>query len=119
RLAYVLYAWREFANDEGVEVRAWTTEQMNDDRMIATFSERFTSFSWSQSLGVSGLGDSVAKRNTRAEIGSLDTILDVPTFRARVEEVAAKNAAGAAGDAVRNFLAAWRRREENPREVAG
>jgi hypothetical protein len=51
------------------------------------------------------------KRNIRAEIDALDRLLDVSVFRARVEEVAAK------GDVVViDFLTAWRRREENPRE---
>ena len=68
RLAYLLFMWRDLANDDGAEVRAWTATQMKDDAMIATFAMAFTSYSWSQSIGMAGLGDRVARRNTRANI---------------------------------------------------
>jgi predicted KAP-like P-loop ATPase len=110
-LPFLLLMWRELAADDGEEVKAWTAAQMKDDTTVAAFSKAFTSYSWSQSVGFAGLGDTVAKRNARAEIGALDSLLDVSFFRARVEEVAAK------GDVVAiDFLTAWRRREENPRE---
>jgi hypothetical protein len=92
RLAYLLFRWRELADEEGVEVLAWTTAKMEDDSMIAIFARAFTSHSWSHSLGMAGLGDRVAKRNIRANVDSLDKILDKTTLRSRVEELAAKNA---------------------------
>jgi predicted KAP-like P-loop ATPase len=110
-LPFLLLMWRELAADDGGEVKAWTAAKIKDDAMIAAFAKAFTSYSWSQSLGFAGLGDTVAKRNIRAEIDALDRLSDVSIFRARVEEVAAK------GDiVVSDFLTAWRRREENPRE---
>ncbi|PZA09204.1 NTPase [Rhodopseudomonas palustris] len=115
-LAYLMFAWRELANDDGAEVKAWTVSKMNDDAAIALFAKAFTSYSWSQGLGMAGLGDRVAKRTTRAGIDSIDKILDKDAFRARVEEVAAKNEQEEAGRVVREFLAAWKRRDENPRD---
>jgi predicted KAP-like P-loop ATPase len=115
RLAYLLFMWRDLADDDGAEVKEWTAAQMNDDATIATFAKAFTSYSWSQGLGMAGLGDTVAKRNTRADVDPLDKILDKPTFRGRVEQLAAKNAPDDGGVAISEFLTAWKRHDANPR----
>jgi len=112
RLAYLLFMWRDVANDDGAEVKAWTATQMKDDAMIATFAKAFTTYSWSRSLGLAGLGDTVAKRSTRANVDSLEKILDTTTLRTRMEQLAAKNL-GAVGVEISEFLSAWRRREKN------
>jgi predicted KAP-like P-loop ATPase len=106
RLPYLLFVWHEFAEDEGDEVKAWTAAQMDDDAMIAIFAKAFTSYSWSQSLGIGGMGDTVAQRRIRAQVDSLDKIFDVPTLRKRVEELAASDTA------VNEFLTAWRQRDK-------
>jgi predicted KAP-like P-loop ATPase len=115
RLAQLLFVWRDLAKDDGAEVKAWTTEQFRDDATIATFARAFTAYSWSHSLGMAGLGDTVAKRNTRAGVESLDKVLDLLAFRARVEKLDARNVTDADGAAIRKFIEAWRRQEENPR----
>jgi predicted KAP-like P-loop ATPase len=116
-LAYVLFRWRAFADDEGVEVKAWTASKMEDDAMIATFAKAFTSYSWSQGLGMAGLGDTVAKRNIRANVDALESILDIAKLRARVEQVASSGTLPDSDmDAVRQFLDAWRRHDANPNE---
>jgi hypothetical protein len=116
-LAYLLFRWRDLARDDGVEVRKWTNVQMDDDATTATFAKAFTSYSWSQSLGIDGLGDAVAKRNTRANVDSLDQILDRAKLRARIEDLARAGTLSVGdGDAVREFLNAWRRHDENSRE---
>lgn len=112
RLAYLLFMWRDLAADDGVEVKAWTAAQMNDDAMIATFARAFTSYSWSQGLGMAGLGDTVAKRNTRANVDVLDKILDKHVLRARVEQLATKSVPDDGGIAV--FLSAWKRHDTDP-----
>jgi predicted KAP-like P-loop ATPase len=116
RLAYLLFMWRDLADDDGAEVKAWTATQMKDDAMVATFAKAFTSYSWSQGLGMAGLGDTVAKRNTRANVDPLDKILDKPALRARVEELAAKTAPDDGGAAICEFLSAWKRHDANPRD---
>jgi predicted KAP-like P-loop ATPase len=110
-LGYLLFMWRDMASDDGVEVKAWTSKQMENDEMIAIFAKAFTSYSWSQSMGFAGLGDTVAQRHVRANIGHLDKIIDVPTLRARVEQLAFK---GEAGDPIGEFLSAWKRYDRDP-----
>jgi predicted KAP-like P-loop ATPase len=114
RLARLLFVWRELAKDDGAEVKAWTAQQFKNDATIATFARAFTTYSWSQGMGMAGLGDTVAKRNTRAGVGSLDKVLDLALLRSRVEELDARNATDADGAAIREFLEAWRRRDKNP-----
>jgi predicted KAP-like P-loop ATPase len=116
RLAYLLFAWRDLAEDDGTEVRDWSAAQLKSDVMVAIFAKAFTSHSWSQGLGMAGLGDVVAKRKTRASVDSLQNILDKDALRTRVEELSAKNAADEDGTAIREFLTAWQRRDENPRD---
>lgn len=107
RLAYLMFCWRDFAADDGAAVKAWANKQMKDDAMIATFAKAFMSHSWSQSMGFAGLGDTVAKRNTQANVSSLDKILDRGKLRERVEEVAAKGGADDDAKSASEFLAAW------------
>jgi hypothetical protein len=115
KLGYLLYRWREFAGDDGAEVKQWTLEQLDHDDKVVNFARAFTSYSWSQGMGVDGLGDLVAMRNTRANVTHLDAIMDKERFRAHVEELAEKNTL-AEGDmeAIREFLEAWRRHDKDP-----
>jgi predicted KAP-like P-loop ATPase len=116
-LAYLLYRWRDFAADGGTEVKQWIGEQFSRDDMVVRFAKAFTSYSWSQGLGIGGLGDLVARRNTRASVGNLAAIMDKDRFRARVEELAANDKlAKADADVVREFLEAWKRHDKNPRD---
>ena len=116
RLARLLFVWRDLAKDDGTEVKAWTAEQFKIDAAIATFARAFTTYSWSQSLGMAGLGDVVAKRNTRAGVAFLNKVLDIAALRSRVEELDARNAEGEDGKAIREFLEAWLRYDKNPRD---
>lgn len=111
RLGYLMFRWRDLAADEGLEVKKWAKKQMKDDAMIAVFSKAFTSHSWSQGMGMFGLGDTVAKRNTNANVDSLDKVLDRDQLRKRVEEVAAKGGTDDAARAISDFLAAWRKKD--------
>ncbi|MGH6848374.1 MAG: hypothetical protein ACREC0_13345 [Methylocella sp.] len=58
---YLLYRWRDFADDDGVEVKRWTGEQLASDEMAVRFAEAFTSYSWGQGMGIVGLGDMVGQ----------------------------------------------------------
>ena len=102
KLDHVLYCWYELANDGGAAVKAWTTLRLKSDAAVAKFCAAFTSYGWSQGLG--GLGDTVAKRSTRAQIKGLDKLIDLPVFRERVEQI---SAAGTSPE-VTVFLEAWR-----------
>ena len=116
RLARLLFVWGELAKDDGAEVKAWAAEQFKNDAAIATFARAFTRYSWSQGLGMAGLGDTVAKRNTRAGVEYLDKVLDLAALRSRVEELDARNSTDADGAAIHEFLEAWRRHDKNPRD---
>ncbi|ODS59351.1 MAG: NTPase [Acidovorax sp. SCN 65-108] len=107
-LAYLLYRWSELANDDGAVVKQWTSGQLATDEGVKQFAVAFTSYSWSQGLGMGGLGDLVARRTTRAQVKGLDRLMDVAEFRRRVEEVAA----GGSSPEVSEFLEAWRRQEQ-------
>jgi hypothetical protein len=116
RLARLLFVWGDLAEDDGAEVKAWAADQFKNDAAIAIFARAFTRYSWSQGLGMAGLGDTVAKRNTRAGVESLDRVLDLGALRSRVEELDARNSTAADGAAIHEFLEAWRRHDKNPRD---
>lgn len=97
-LAYLLYRWRELANDDGVAVKQWAAAQIATDEGVKQLAIAFTSYGWSQ-----GLGDFVAKRTTRVQVKGLDRLMNVVQFRQRVEEVAA----GGMSPDVSEFLKAW------------
>lgn len=111
RLGYLMFRWRDLAAEDGLEVKKWAKKHMKDDAMIATFAKAFTSYSWSQGMGMFSIGDAVAKRNTQANVGSLDKVLDREQLRKRVEEVAAKGGSDTAANAVSEFLTAWKKKD--------
>lgn len=116
-LPSLLFRWREFADDGGQEVRRWTEGQLESDAMVVRFAQAFTSHSWSQGMGINGLGDRVARRNVRAAIQGLETIIDKERFRARVEALAASTSLQPEElETIGVFLEAWRRHDKNPRD---
>jgi predicted KAP-like P-loop ATPase len=111
RLAWLMFRWRDLAADDGQEVKKWVKKQLKDDAMVATFAKAFTLHSWSQGMGMVGLGDTVAKRNTDVNVDSLDNVLDRDQLRKRVEEVAARGGSDDAAKAVSDFLTAWKKKD--------
>lgn len=106
-LAYLLYRWSDLTHDDGGTVKQWAAAQLATDEGVKQFAVAFTSYGWSQGLGMGGLGDLVARRTTRAQVKGLDRLMDVAEFRRRVEEVAV----GGDSPEVSEFLEAWRRQE--------
>jgi len=112
RLAYLLYRWRDFAEDDGVEVRRWTDEQLARDVMVAQFARAFTSKGWTRSAS-----DIVAQRTTLANVGRLEVVLDKDRFRVRVEELAGRDTLEPEeATIIKEFLAAWRGHDLNPHD---
>jgi hypothetical protein len=67
---------------------------------------------WSYSMGMVGLGDRVAKRQTRAFVDGLDRIVDTQAFGRRLEEIEKGNSLqDDHKPCVQIFLDAWRARE--------
>ncbi len=106
-----MFRWRDLAVDDGLEVKKWAKKKLKDDEMVAVFAKAFTTYSWSQGMGMFGLGDAVAKRNTNASVDSLDKLLDRDLLRKRVEEVAANGGTDDAAKAVSDFLTAWKKKD--------
>jgi predicted KAP-like P-loop ATPase len=113
RLAYILYRWRDFIEDDGDAVKAWTDAQLTKDDSVALFARAFTGESWSQGMGMFGLGDRVAIRHVKAAVGGLDTIMDVQRFRRRLEELQSAGTLGEThGTYVSTLLEAWRKKDQ-------
>jgi predicted KAP-like P-loop ATPase len=117
RLPYLLFSWAAIAADKGAEVKQWANAQLENDEMIALFAQAFTSHSWSQGMGFSGLDDRVAKRNIRVNVNNLDVILDKKRFRQRVEELSERpELAAPMASQLREFLQAWKWHDANPND---
>ena len=110
RLPEILYRWRDFSDEEGAPVRVWTTEQLEDDLAIARLATAFTSKSWTQ-----GIGDKVALRHVRAAVDGLESIVDVQSFRQRLENLAAGGTLDSPHkENIEAFIRAWRERDDRP-----
>ena len=114
QLSFILFSWVDFAEDDGKAVKGWTNKQMKDDEKLSKLARAFTSESWSQGLGMSGLGDRVSVRNVRVSIDMLDVVINIVEFRRRLEEIEIEidnDLDKTHKEFVRVFLEAWRREE--------
>lgn len=113
QLPSILFRWEEFAEDDGAEVRAWTSEQLRDNEAVSMFAHAFTGEIWSQGMGMFSLGDRVSMRNVKASVEGLERIIDVNEFRRRLEEIE-KNAPvdNKNKESIKIFLEAWRNQEK-------
>lgn len=107
-LHFLLHWWADLAADDGAAVRVWTSATFASDDGVRQLSKAFTSYSWTQGMGFSGLGDLVAKRTIRVDLKSMARLIDLDAFRPRVEALAA---AGAHTE-VQEFLNAWERADQ-------
>lgn len=113
QLPYILFRWREFAEDEGLAVITWTKGQLDIDESVSMLAQAFTGESWSQGIGTVGLGDRVAMRNVRACVEGLEKIIDVGEFRCRLAEIEKNESLDEKlRERVLVFLEAWRRKEK-------
>jgi len=83
----VLFRWREFSDGPHGEVRAYTDQQLGDHRFVVSMAETVTSVAWVTNLGFDGMGDRVSRGSVHIQMEGLDTILDVPRFLSRLDEV--------------------------------
>jgi predicted KAP-like P-loop ATPase len=112
RLPYILFQWRDLAEDDGAGVKAWTCEQLKNNTTLSLLARAFTGESWSQGIGMYGLGDRVSMRKIRAQIEGLESIIDVNRFRHRLEEVEKSDTLNEEDKrSLSIFLEAWRKRE--------
>jgi predicted KAP-like P-loop ATPase len=112
QLPYILFQWKDFVGDGGVNVKAWTAKQLKNDQAVSMLAKAFTGESWTQGMGMAGLGDRVAMRDTRASVSGLDQIMDVSEFRRRLEEIEKSEPFDKEQkESVLVFLEAWRKQE--------
>lgn len=111
-LMYNLYRWREFADDQGAEMKVWLDEQLQSDEVLIRFAKALTGESWTTGLGGFGsLGDRVSRRQTRAQISDSFDLFDPTWFRGELERVMREQRYPKDDlEAVRLFLDAWGRR---------
>ena len=116
RLLHIIFRWFAFTDDDGTSVKAWTNEQLGDDVSVAILAKAFTGESWSQGMGMVGLGDRVSMRHARAQVDGLGKLVDVQEFRARLEELdTAGSLASPYREDITTFRQVWRK-EETDRE---
>jgi hypothetical protein len=88
RVRGLLFRWEKIG-DQG-EVRQWTDTQFANDAFVINFAERSISHTWSQGLGMFGMGDTVASRRDYVNLEPFAHVLDLPRFRLRVQELLAE-----------------------------
>jgi len=112
-LFYILYGWRNFMGNDSTEVRAWTDPLLNNDSALVIFARELTGESWSQGMGIAGLGDRVAQRHVQARIDENMDILDVERFRSELERLQTSGQLDEPSQrTVDDFLEAWDRRRD-------
>jgi predicted KAP-like P-loop ATPase len=108
QLHWLLYRWRDLAKDEGLLVKKWTSERLDEDGSLICFANALISYSWSQGMGIGGLGDLVAKRSAHVQLKGLQEILDIKKFRSQLEKLKQKLPQDHKDfDSVAGFLKAW------------
>ena len=109
-LINILYRWRDFLDDPA-EPRAYTDLLLEDDEALVILAREFTGESWSQGMGLTGLGDRVSQRHVRAQIESESGILDVTRFRTELERLQSSGDLDEASQTIVDTLFdAWDRR---------
>jgi predicted KAP-like P-loop ATPase len=112
QLPFILFRWVEFAEEQDHQVKEWTDDQLKSDETVGLLAKAFTGETWSQGIGMAGLGDRVAIRTTRAQIKGLEKIVDVKQFRRRIEELEnSKTLDNRHKESISIFLQAWRKQE--------
>ena len=116
-LINILYRWRDFMNNDPIEVRAWTDPLLTDDDALVILAKKMTGESWSQGIGIAGLGDRVAQLRLRVQIDEYTNILDVERFLAELKRIHASGQLDSASQkTVDDFIAAFNRRQDGEDE---
>ncbi len=118
-LISILFMWRGFLDGDVGEIRAWTDPLMDDDDALVIFAKAFTGESWSQGIGMFGLGDNVATRTIRAQIDENVDVIDLAAFRSGLERLQKGGTLSEEKQAIVDvFLDAWQRRRDGQDELS-
>lgn len=88
-LLRMLHNWKHLS--DASEVRRWTDTQMVEERFIVLLAENFVHRSWSQGLGIGGLGDVMPKKNEYLNTRAHAEIVDIERFKRVVNELLERN----------------------------
>lgn len=109
-LLSILFRWSEIAENGSTEVKGWSNEQLKSDEAVSRLAQALLSESWSQGMGMFGLGDRVAIRKVKAAAEGIDRIIDVDEFRSRLEKIASSDSLdGERKQNVLTFLKCWKK----------
>ncbi len=87
RLVTLLFDWSRLS-DEGVpEVRRWTDSQLANDDFIVAMAGVMVSVSYTQGLGLDGMGDRVARPVARLNAETYRDVVDFAAIEQRVGEL--------------------------------
>jgi len=86
-LLSTLFRWREFAADDGKEVKTFTDLQLANDEFVLKIADALTVTAWISSLGWDGMGDRVSRGVPRVRLDRMDSVIDVRRFLERLTEV--------------------------------
>ena len=86
KLSPLLFAWLRLNGRDEAELRAWTDQKMAEPAFLIAMAAAIPSESWSQGMGWDGMGDRVARRNIRVDLGSYANVLDGERFERRIAE---------------------------------
>lgn len=113
RIVQILYTWFSLSSDNGDEVRSWVSSHLDDNTFLVSMASACTGESWSQGMGLFGLGDRVAVRNVRASIEGIDKILNPTLLRSKLQ-AAIQTRSLAKNDSMKieTFLEAWAQQEK-------
>ncbi|WP_338666021.1 P-loop NTPase fold protein [Pararoseomonas sp. SCSIO 73927] len=105
RLRPLLFAWKRLAEDEGRQVRRWTSARLEEDRGVLRFAETFISYGETYALGGHGsLGDRVATRIPQVDRTVLARVCDVARLDERVATLLREDVSPDEEAVLRQFL---------------
>ena len=106
-LAYVLFRWRDMEGDKTDVVVQWSTQAIASNDSLVILAKAFLSVAYSYSIG-----DRVTRRQDRANVDGLETLMDVTQFRSRLAEVSNDRSLDQENrQIVQRLLEAWQARD--------
>lgn len=112
--ARLLFDWDRLQPDGAGEVRAYTTQALEDDTKLYQLASAFLGKSYSHGMGgfAGEPGDLVQREKDRAQVDGIDRLLDVDEFRRRLSEAIQGDVLNEQQRiTVCRFLAAWENRD--------
>jgi predicted KAP-like P-loop ATPase len=107
----LLWAWTRTGNGALEEVKEAAKNSLGNDQFILHLASSAAGVSWSMSMGFGGMGDLVSKRGLNVQRDAISPLIDVPTFLARLKEIAEKDPKSADATFVGVFMDAWNNSE--------